>query len=62
LYKQSKSEDKNMTLVEYLFRHKGVTENGVTRAYNIYDLKDDLSKVVFKRVQDTVNDSNDDLT
>jgi hypothetical protein len=51
-----------MTLVEYLFRHKGVTENGVTRAYNIYDLKDDLSKVVFKRVQDTVNDSNDDLT
>ena len=62
LYKQSDSKDKNMTLVEYLFRHKGVTENGVTRAYNIYDLKDDLSKMVFKRVQDAVNDSNDDLT
>lgn len=62
LYNKSESTDKKMTLVEYLFRHKGVTENGVTRAYNIYDLKETLSKEIFKRVQDIVDDPENDLT
>jgi hypothetical protein len=51
-----------MTLVEYLFRHKGVTENGVIRSYNIYDLKETLSKSVFKRVKDIIDDQENTLT
>ena len=62
LYKSSESDDKNMTLVEYLFRHKGVTENGVIRSYNIYDLKETLSKSVFKRVKDIIDDQENTLT
>ena len=51
-----------MTLVEYLFRHKGVTENNTIRAYNIYDLKETLSKSVFKRVKDVIEDQENTLT
>lgn len=65
IYKASKSKDKNMTLVEYLFRHKGVTENGVTRAYNVYDLKEALSKTMFGekgRITNIVENSEGALT
>jgi hypothetical protein len=54
-----------MTLVEYLFRHKGVTENGVTRAYNVYDLKEALSKTMFGekgRITNIVENSEGALT
>ena len=62
LYKSSESEDINMTLVEYLFRHEGIkTEKGTYRAFDIYDLKDTLSKEVFKRVKDTVADQENTL-
>jgi hypothetical protein len=44
LYGKDKSKDNQMTLTEYLFRHPGKTENGKTRAFNIYDLKDLLEK------------------
>ena len=45
LYAQSDAKDKKMTLVEYLFRHKGIKlENGESRAFNIYDLKHLLEK------------------
>ena len=64
-YRNSKSKDKKMTLVEYLFRHKGVTENGKERAYNIYDLKDTLSQTMFGekgRITHIVESSNGELT
>jgi hypothetical protein len=57
--------DKKMTLVEYLFRHKGVTENGKERAYNIYDLKDTLSKTMFGekgRITHIIESSEGELT
>jgi hypothetical protein len=40
VYAHSESKNKKVTLVEYLFKQEAKTENGVTRAFNIYDLKD----------------------
>jgi hypothetical protein len=40
VYAHSESKNKKVTLVEYLFKQKAKTENGITRAFNIYDLKD----------------------
>lgn len=62
LYKTSEVEDKKITLVEYLFRHKSVIENDSTRAFDIYDLKDTLTGSVFARVKDTIADSENALT
>jgi hypothetical protein len=58
-----------MTLVEYLFRHPGKTENGKIRAFNIYDLKDLLEKSekeggfsVFGKVSTIKNSSENSIT
>jgi hypothetical protein len=55
-----------MTLVEYLFRHNGIkTEKGTYRAFDIYDLKDTLSKTMFGergRVTSIVADPENNLT
>ena len=62
VYAHSESKNKKITLVEYLFKQKAKTENGVTRAFNIYDLKDSLTGSVFKIVENTVKSADNDLT
>lgn len=62
LYKNSEDETKKMTLVEYLFRHKGVTENGVTRAFDVYDLKDKLTSKVYGIAANIVESSENTIT
>ena len=62
LYKNSETPDKKMTLVEYLFRHKGKEENGTTRAFNTYDLKDLITDKVFGTVKNIVEDQDNNLT
>lgn len=67
LYKNSESENKKMTLVEYLFRHPGVkTEDGKTRAFNIYDLKELLENSkkgkVFIKVKSVVDNPDNNLS
>jgi hypothetical protein len=62
IYKSSDASDKKMTLVEYLFRHVGVTENGNVRAYNIYDLKDTLTPKVLGRIENMMKDPESTFT
>lgn len=62
LYPNSTEDIKPMTLVEYLFRHKGVkTDYGLT-AFDVYDLKDSLQQKTFGIVKNIIASSDNMLT